>query len=51
MSAQQLIVFMDSMMSVREGTMSSYGKLLPIVLIVFQLLQLLMKRYFVCMAV
>ena len=40
---------MDSTMSVREDTTSSYGRLLQTVLTVCQLLLLLMNRSSVCM--
>jgi hypothetical protein len=51
MNVHQLIVFMDFMMNVNDDIILNYGKHLQIVLIVFLLLQLLMKKFFVAMEV
>ena len=43
------IEFMDFMMNVKEDIMLEYGDPLQIYLIGYQLLQLLMKKFYVCM--
>lgn len=40
---------MDFMMNVKDDIILNYGKHLQIVLIVYQFVQLLMKKLFVCM--
>jgi hypothetical protein len=45
MNVLVLIEFMVFMMNVKEDIISNYGRLLLIVLIVFQLLLLLMKKF------
>lgn len=51
MNLHPLTVYMAFMMSARGDIMSVYGKFLLIVLTAFQLLRLLMERYFACMGV
>jgi hypothetical protein len=51
MNVRQLTVFTVSMMNVNGGIISNYGKHSPIALIVFLLLQLLMRKFFVAMVV
>ena len=51
MNALQSIVSMDFMMNANDGIILNYGKHLRIVLTVFLLLQLSMKKSFVAMVV
>jgi hypothetical protein len=51
MNVHQSIVYMDFMMNANDGIILNYGKHLLIVLIVFLLLQLLMKKFSVVMVV
>jgi len=51
MNVLQLIEFMDFMMNVNDATILNYGKPLLIVLIVYLLQLLLMKKSFVYMEV
>uniref|UniRef100_A0A7C9E7Z4 Uncharacterized protein n=1 Tax=Opuntia streptacantha TaxID=393608 RepID=A0A7C9E7Z4_OPUST len=49
MKMRRSIVFMGSMMNVKEDLMSVYGRFSQTASTVCQLLQLLMKKYFACM--
>lgn len=49
MKLNQSVDFMDSLMSVKEGTQSSFGKHLLTCLTVFQLRQSLKTKFYVCM--
>jgi hypothetical protein len=51
MNVHQSIVYMDFMMNANDDIILNYGKHLLIVLIVFLLLQLLMKKFSVVMVV
>jgi hypothetical protein len=50
MSALQSIEYMDFMMSAREGTTLSSGRLSQTALTAYLLPQLLMRKYSACMA-